>query len=469
MNVQKNRPSYIFIATVYVTIALLVKPCIADYHRMDYGAVETSKKHDEDIEKKCNKERFQQNNQDYFSENTLRYSDYVYSNSIRTVLFNKNGTDFSMPVLELGSSEKLVLRFDDVESSLRNFSYTILHCNPSWEPSPLEPFEYIEGFPMQEILDYKYSFNTQVSYVHYKVEFPNEQLTPKLSGNYLLIVYEDNDPEKLVLTRRFFVYEQKVGVDAKVSMAALIDDQKYKQEIDFSITAFNSYYLSNPFEDVKVVVRQNGRWDNAITGLKPSLVRGNTLVYEYEDGNIFDGGNEYRGIDLKNLKFVSGRMGRLVNTDRGWEACLMPDERRTFKRFVSMDDINGRYLVKNDEATDYHTESDYVWVYFSLPYSPILTDGSVYVFGGLSDWGFPLTHRMTYNFKKSAYEAKILLKQGYYNYVYMFLENGFQQGDISFLEGNHSETGNEYTIMVYHKAPGDLHFSLIGFTHASSF
>ncbi|NLF43776.1 MAG: DUF5103 domain-containing protein, partial [Bacteroidales bacterium] len=327
MNVQKNSLSYIFKATVYVTIALLVKPCMADYHRMDYDAVETSKKHDEDIEKKCNKERFQQNNQDYFSENTLRYSDYVYSNSIRTVLFNKNGTDFSMPVLELGSSEKLVLRFDDVERSLRNFSYTILHCNPSWEPSPLESFEYIEGFPMQEILDYKYSFNTQVSYVHYKVEFPNEQMTPKLSGNYLLIVYEDNDPEKLVLTRRFFVYEQKVGVDAKVSMASLIDDQKYRQEIDFSITAYNSYYLSNPFEDVKVVVRQNGRWDNAITGLKPSLVRGNTLVYEYEDGNIFDGGNEYRGIDLKNLKFVSGRMGRLVNTDTGWEAYLMPDER----------------------------------------------------------------------------------------------------------------------------------------------
>lgn len=421
------------------------------------------------IEKNVNSNETSEKTQDYFDENFLRFSDYVYSNSVKTVLFNKKGAEFSMPVYELGSSDILELRFDDVENSLRSLSYTIMHCTPSWEPSPLEPYEYIDGFQHVEIMDYKYSFNTLVSYIHYKAEFPSAQMRPKVSGNYLLIVFEGNNPENLVLSRRFFVYEPRVDVGAQVRMATRIDDRKYKQEVNFTIRSAGSYHLTNPFEDVKVVVRQNGRWDNAITNLKPSLVRGNSLIYEYEDGNLFDGGNEFRNVDLKSLKFVTSRIDRYQRTNSGWNAYLLPDERRTFKRYVSGEDINGRFLVKNDEASDSHTESDYLWMHFILPYSPFQAQGSMYVFGELSDWGFPLSHRMNYNFRSAAYELRLLLKQGYYNYAYVFLENQSQQGDITLIEGNHSEAENQYTIMVYHKAYGSMHHALVGFTTVTAF
>ena len=69
---------------------------------------------------------------------------------------------------------------------------------------------------------------------------------------------------------------------------------------------------------------------------------------------------------------------------------------------------------------------------------------------------------MIYNFDLNAYEAKILLKQGYYNYEYVFLENMSKTGDATFLEGSYWETKNEYTIFVYHRQPGDSYDQLVG-------
>ena len=90
------------------------------------------------------------------------------------------------PIIELNSSDQLELHFDDLSDEVKNYSYTIEHCDADWMPSNLAVDEFIDGFNHQPILDYSLSFNTHMNYVHYHVVLPNEDMGIKLSGNYVL-------------------------------------------------------------------------------------------------------------------------------------------------------------------------------------------------------------------------------------------------------------------------------------------
>ena len=68
---------------------------------------------------------------------------------------------------------------------------------------------------------------------------------------------------------------------------------------------------------------------------------------------------------------------------------------------------------------------------------------------------------MSYNFEQKSYVKKLFLKQGYYNYMYLFKDKRTDRAEISFIEGNHWETENEYTIWIYYQATGDLYDRLL--------
>jgi hypothetical protein len=404
---------------------------------------------------------------DYYEQTYLRYSDFVYENNIKSVLFSRKGWEFSPPIIEFNSSEILELRFDDLEADFKNYAYTIIHCNALWQPSDLMDFEYIEGFREGRIENYSFSRNTRVPFTHYHLEFPNANMKPKLSGNYLLKVFLEGNPDSVIFTRRFMVFEQKVTIEATVKQATNLNYRDTKQEIDFNINT-NLYQVSNPYRDLTVILTQNGRWDNAIYNLQPRLVQGHMLIYDYEEGNIFPGGNEFRNFDTKSLRYRSLNVQEINTITNGWEVWLAPDRNRRFMRYTTRSDINGRFLIRTEDYTDDFLESDYAWVYFTLPHNPPLADGNVYVLGGLTDWNLTPGNRMTYNYRDERYELRLLLKQGFYDYQYVYLEDGTDTGDASLFEGSHSITENDYTIYVYHRRPGDMYDSLIGIHHLNS-
>lgn len=404
---------------------------------------------------------------DYYQKNFLRYEDFVYQNNIKTILFNREGWDFSSPIIELNSSERLVLRFDDLDGDFKNYSYTLIHCNALWQPSGLMDYEYLDGFYEDRIEEYSFSRNTRVSFTHYRLTFPNANMRPKLPGNYLLKVFLDGDREQLVLTRRMMIFEQKVDIQASVKQATDLYYRDIKQEVDFTIHT-GRYPISNPYRDLTVVMMQNGRWDNAIYGLQPRLVQGNELIYDYEEGNLFKGGNEFRNFDTKSLRHRSLRIKEINPISRGWEVKLLPDRNRRFLRYTTQSDINGRLLIKTDDYQDDMLESDYAWVHFTLPHDQPLTHGNVYVMGELTHWNFTPENRMAYNYRDSQYELKLLLKQGFYDYQYAFLEDESDTADVSLFEGSHSIAENDYTIFIYYRRPGDIYDSLIGVHYLNS-
>lgn len=407
---------------------------------------------------------------DYYKKTFLRYEDYTYHPTIHTVLLYKKGFELAPPLIQLGSTEKLVLSFDDFSNDYKTYYYTIIHCDANWKPSDLMSAEYIDGFTEEQIDTYTPSFNTLQKYYHYQLNFPSENLKPTKSGNYILKVYLNNDTDdNLVLTRRFMIFEQQVLVNGSVKRATSNQEMNYKQEIDFTVS-YPNYSISSPYTDLKVVLTQNNRWDNAIFSLKPKYVKNNLLDYDYNEENTFNGGNEYRHFDMKTIRFISDRIHKVTTDTLGCHVYLMPDSRRSFTTYSSMEDINGKKLIKTDNAiTDSDIEAEYAHVHFTLPYFEQIADGNIYIFGALTDWQYKKEAIMKYDAKMKAYEGSLYLKQGYYNYLYLFLPNNEKTGDETIIEGNHYDTENDYTIYVYHQEQGTSYDKLIAVKILNSF
>jgi hypothetical protein len=404
----------------------------------------------------------------YYNKNFIRNEDYIYKKNIKTVLLYKRGFELSPPIIVLLSDEKLVLSFDDLDADVKKYRYSVQHCDAFWKPSDIQQMEYIEGFTEDDITDYKYSFNTTRAYTNYYLEFPTDYLKLKISGNYILKVFNETpEEENVIFTRRFMVVEQLVDIQAKVVNTTNLDERYTRQQIDFSILPGN-YIISNPYQDLRVVITQNGRWDNAIMNIQPRMIIANELDFSQDPKIVFDAGNEYRYFDMKTLRYTTERMQAIQYDNEGLQVYLLDDQVRLNKEYRSDEDIDGKRLIAANQVRDAYTEGDYAWVHFFLYYKIPMIEGNFYVAGALTDWALGPEGKMTYNFQRQGYEAKIFLKQGYYNYEYIFLEDGKTIGEVALAEGNFWETENGYTIYVYHKQQGFYYDRLIGISFVNS-
>lgn len=390
---------------------------------------------------------------DYYSDNVLRYEDRNYRSSISSVVLTPDQASMLPPIILLNSTEVLHLSFDDLDGDFKSLYYTVVHCNAEWEPSNVGNMDYIDGFPEQQITRYSFSRSTLQPYTHYDADFPNEQFKLLLSGNYLLKVYEDNDQEKLVLSRRFMLYENKVTLTGDVHAPTIVADRNYKQEVDFTVT-YNTDEITNPFKEIYPVIMQNGRWDNAVKGIQPQFLMNKELRYDYEDINVFKGGKEYRWFDTRTLRLNTERVDSIVKDSGQYHVFLLHDERRTFKRYLINPDINGKFLIRNQDGTDSDIEAEYCWVHFFMPWDLQVSGGNMYVFGAMTDWQCTSKNKMKYNPERLGYEATLYLKQGYYNYEYVFLKDKETVADNYVAEGMNQETENDYWVMIYFRPVG---------------
>lgn len=399
----------------------------------------------------------------------ILYEDHVYQKNIKTVQLLVEGKPFSNPIINLGNGgEGLLLNFDDLNGGFENYTYTIIHCNADWSPSNLFQNQYLSGFFEDQISDNRQSFNTLTKYTHYRLQIPNQNMQMKLSGNYVVHVYKDFNKEEPVLTRRFFVLQQIMGVAPMLRRPSRPDAIQTSHEIDFDINT-GSQTIFNPFEEIKVVIRQNQRWDNQVAGLLPLFVRNNILTYDYADRNIIAAGNEFRKVDLRNIRFRGERVGKLEIEGDHIFAWVKGDDSRSHLRYLAYEDINGRYLVQGNEGRNSAIDADYIETTFTLFHQGPLAGGSVHILGQLADWKVNESTKMTYDYDIGGYQITMLLKQGFYDYTYVFLRDGAQLPDYTWFEGSHEETENDYEIFVYHRPPTSMQFDrLVAYTKFNS-
>ena len=397
------------------------------------------------------------------------YETAVYREEIKTALMFREGFELSNPIIGMNEDQNLVMKFDDMSPNVKDFYYTIIHCDADWKESFIPQSDYIDGFPDNPVDDYARSFNTTFSYVNYRIVLPNDQVQFKLSGNYVLVVYENNDKENIVLTQRFQVYEQAVSIEGRVRRATADAFKGESQEVDFTVYHPDLNIL-NPRDEVKVIVMQNYRWDNAITNLKPLYIRDGQLIYDYNRENVFKAGNEFRYFDIRTNR-MNGE--NVIATDfirPYFHKTLAPDEIRANKNFFQYKEMNGKYSVESQdrEVRDFDTECDYDFVHFALPMESPLLGGSVNVFGALTQWNANKGNEMTYNFGTSRYELTLLLKQGYYNYIYVYVPQGAKVADHTNIEGSFWQTENDYQIFVYYRDLAGRFDRLVGYTLLNS-
>jgi hypothetical protein len=386
---------------------------------------------------------------DYWRSNVLRMEDQVYSPTIHTVQLFKLGFELAPPLIELGGTDQLVLRFDDLQPNLENLSYTLVHCNAAWQPSDLLPGQYLVGAQYDYLQPGRLSFNTLQPFIHYELLLPNRMMQIARSGNYLLKVYRGDDVEDLVLTRRFMVFEQRVQIDARIMASRNIEERDIAQQVDLTLRHPN-LPVQDPFGEIHVTVLQNMRWSDARSQFRPRFVRGTELVYDHQEAGLFMGGNEYRNFDLKDLRYATQRIERIVpGPGQGvYEAFVLPELRRNIRVYTNQPDINGRFFVRNDLVEGDPLGADYVNVHFKLPMAEPLQD-EVFVYGGFSDFQCRKEYRMTWSPQERAYTATILLKQGFYDFSYVTLPRGATVENITAIEGSHFQTENDYLVLVY--------------------
>ena len=369
-----------------------------------------------------------------------------------------------------GSEEEntLEISFDEMSHDVHQYSYRVLHCHRDWTESDISSYEYVDGFTTADIVDYEHSMNTQQAYTHYSFVFPNEDMQIKISGNYVLQIYEDGDQENIVAELCFRVVEPLVGIDAIIRANTDIELNGRYQQLDIDIRTVALDNMRDAGE-IKVVVQQNGRQDNQVILHKPTFVEPNRLRYINQKALIFEGGNEYRHFDIYSAYYAGYHVDRIVYKQGEYHALLEVDEiRGTMHKnagregtvYLTERDANGQWII-NCEKTDYvDTEAEYMWVHWVLPVDQYMTDGPVFVGGDVFDNQMSAQNRMAYDAEQKCYYLYAYLKQGGYDYMYYVWDKN--SASSLPLEGSHWQTDNEYSVWVYHRPFGARYDRLVG-------
>jgi hypothetical protein len=381
---------------------------------------------------------------------------------IKTINFKGNTNESQLPVLKLDTY--LDLEFDALTGNEDDFYYTIEHYNFDWTPSVLVKSEYLEGIDNQRIRSYENSFNTYQIYSHYKLTIPNEQTKRlKISGNYMIHVF--NNDNVLVFSRKFMIYEDMTGVGVSVKRSRDIAYIETKQRVEITIVP-NSIQLNNPKQNVKIAVIQNNNLNTAITNLVPQYTIGNQLIYKYDSESSFWAGNEYLFFENKDVRAANTGIQRIDLEDL-YHNYLFTNYSRVNRPYTYNPDINGNYLITNIDADNSDIEADYVWIHFSLLPNPDLEGKTIHVYGNFNNYALNESNKLIYDNYDKVFKCSILLKQGFYNYKYVVVnDNGsINEGAVS---GNFYQTENNYKVIVYYRDLGKRNDRIIGLGEGSS-
>ena len=379
---------------------------------------------------------------------------------VKTISLGVVDNAYGLAVINL--NDRLVLEFDVLNNLEEDFYYVIEHFNSDWNPSQLMKTEYLAGMDNLRIVDYVNSFNTYQIYSHYRLQIPNQQTRLRVSGNYIIKIFDDYDD--LLFSRKFMVVEPMANVGVQIRRSrdvALINET---QSVDFKVTPTTSNF-NNPLETIKTTVLQNNNLKTAIHGLNPQYIMGNELVYRYTNASLFWGGNEYLFFENKDIRATNLGI-QYIDLQDLYHSYLYTNIERSRLKYTFNPDINGGFKVTVLDREDPRIEADYTYVHFSLSAREFI-DATVYVYGGFNNFSTSKENEMVFNPKKGLYEAKILMKQGFYNYKYVLIdkENTLQEGAIS---GNFDETENNYKVLVYYRDLGARYDKLIGLGEANS-
>lgn len=366
-----------------------------------------------------------------------------------------------LPIITLDGikgDEKVNISFDELSHLYHRYSYIIEHCEADWSPSQeLIESDYMEGFASGNTIDeYEQSVNTNTQYTHYSLTIPNDRCRPKMSGNYTVTIIDEEDNAQ-ILKACFLVTEQTMKSEMTQTSNTDIDINKSHQQISMKLN-FGSNRVTSPNTQIKTVVLQNGRWDNAVKNAQPQYVKTDGLVWDHNRKLIFPGGNEYRKFETLDPTHPTMGIERVSWDGNAYHAWTFTDEPRP--NYLYDEDADGVFCIRNSDNVENDIESEYILTHFTLKTSR--QPGEVFINGSMTQDRFDNKFRMTWNENDGLYEAVVPLKQGYYNYQYLTRN---VDGSITVLpsEGSFYQTENSYQLLVYFRGQGERTDRLVNY------
>lgn len=355
-----------------------------------------------------------------------------------------------MPIIELAGNEVVNFDFDDMTHEGHRYAYKIEHCEADWTLST-ELFEsdFVEGFADGNLIDnFQESINTNSLYTHYHFEIPNDRCQLKMSGNYRVSVYDENNHRQTMFTAYFMVVDKRMGVTLHATSNTDIAINGKFQQISMDLN-YGDLKVSDWQREIHTTVLQNHRWDNTITNPRPQYVRNDGLAWTHNRELIFNGGNEYRKFEMLDMNHTTMGLESIGWDGKNYHAFVWTDEPRP--NYVYDEDANGAFFIRNSDNTEIDYTAEYATVHFRLKTPP--QTGEIYLNGDWTYGMFSPQYRLEWNNAENCYEAKVNLKQGYYNYQYLLM---LPNGQLTPLpsEGNFFQTGNTYSALVYYKPLG---------------
>ncbi len=394
---------------------------------------------------------------------TLVYANKNYLPQIRTVQFYPVNQEGALPIYTLGSTDQLLLSFDDLRGDVRTYFYSIEHCDANWEPSRLNALDYATGYNEDRIDNYTVSQGTIQLYTHYELRFPNEYIAPKVAGNYLLKIYEDADKNRLIITKRFYVIRPLIQVESSITPSLQASKRLSNQKLNVTIRT-SALTINNPHRDIQIHVFQNQREDNKMVLTAPMFIGNNEIKYNSSETLDFLGNNEFRYADLRSTRSASGQVQELT-LDTTIYAKLFTDEDNSSLAYATTYDENGRFYIRNLDNSNTQTQSDYAHVRFTL-HTKQEIKGKIFVVGGFNDFQRNPENQLLFNEQTGLWEANIKLKQGLYDYEYVLEDTDGKVITDAFSNTFYS-TGNDYLILVYHRRTGTYWDEILGIGYVS--
>jgi len=366
----------------------------------------------------------------------------------------------SMPVIALGEGVPVNIAFDDLTHEYRRYAYKVEHCNADWSTSgDLFVSDYIDGFNADNVIEHvEQSINTNMLYTHYRFQIPNERCKLKMSGNYRVTIYDENDDDKAVAECCFMVVEPRMGI--KLSVDANTDKgiNSRWQQVAMEVKYGGGLSVTDVQRQIYTVVMQNGRWDNAVVNAKPQFVMGDGLRWSHNAQLVFEAGNEYRKFEMLDVRHANMGVEKIDWDGEAYHAYLWPDEPRG--SYVFDEDANGAFYIRNSDNRENNSTSEYIHVHFTLR-SPRLA-GDVFVNGVWTNDQLSAPYKMQFDEGAQCYRLSLLLKQGYYSYQYVWQQSNGQTATVP-SEGSFYQTENRYQALVYYRKLGERADRLVGF------
>jgi hypothetical protein len=395
-------------------------------------------------------------------------TDKIYKPNIKSVKLHMYGDQLGYPILNLNGNDRVELHFDDMDGDVKSYSYTYQLCNADWTPAVYSQFDFIKGFFQVRIGTYRTSSVALTRYTHYQAIIPDQNSYPTKAGNYIIKVFLNGNENNLVLTKRMLVVDNRVGITAEIQQPFNAQFMRTHHKIQFSLD-MTQLRITNPRQELKVVLVQNYRWDDVLQNIQPTFTRGNILEFNTENDCVFPANREWRWLNLSSFRLQSDRVDSAHYTNRSTEIFVKPDgDRKKIPYYYYRDQDGMYYLGGGLDNLNPYWQGDYARVHFTFipPFNQPYKDKELYLYGELTNYELNDSSRMIFNGDKGVYEGTLFLKNGYYDFSYALQD---KKGTIELIDNNYWETENQYMILVYYRPFSGRHDQLIGLAKLNSY